>query len=66
MNIILNGESKTVPDNATITETLQLFNIVAETVVVEHNGTIIQPDVYSSSRLAEEDRLEFIRFVGGG
>jgi sulfur carrier protein len=66
MNITINGEQKTVPDSATVAEILELFKIVAATIVVEHNGAIIQPDSYAGSSLAEGDRLEFIRFVGGG
>jgi len=66
MNITINGEQKTVPDHITVTEVLELFKIVTATIVVEHNGAIIQPDSYAGSYLAEGDRLEFIRLVGGG
>ena len=66
MNIIINGEPKTVPDQATVAEILQTFKIVSETIVVEYNGTILQQHLYEGSHLTEGDRLEFIRFVGGG
>ena len=66
MNIFINGKQQTVPDEATVEEVLSLFNIIKESVVVEHNDVILQPDSYTGSCLAEGDRLEFIRFVGGG
>lgn len=66
MNISINGEQKTVPDRTTVAEIIELLKIVAVTIVVEHNGKIIQPESYAGSLLAEGDQLEFIRFVGGG
>jgi sulfur carrier protein len=66
MNIYINGKQKTVPDETTVEEILSLFNIIKSSVVVEHNDIILQPDSYAGSCLAEGDRLEFIRFVGGG
>jgi thiamine biosynthesis protein ThiS len=66
MNIILNGEQKTVSAGITIAQLLDLFNIVPATIVAELNEAMVLPDMYSSSCLSEGDRLEFIRFVGGG
>ena len=66
MNIVLNGEQKTVSAGITIARLLDTYKIVPATIVVELNEVIVQPDLYTSCCLAEGDRLEFIRFVGGG
>ncbi len=66
MNISINGEPKTVPDNATVAGIVEHLLIVPSAIVIEHNGVIIPPDSYADNRLAEGDRLELIRFVGGG
>ncbi len=66
MNISINGDRKSVPDGATLAWILELFNIVAATIVVEHNGVIVPPDSFTGAPLADGDQLEFIRFVGGG
>jgi thiamine biosynthesis protein ThiS len=66
MNIFINGEQKTVSSSMTIAQILETYMIVPETIVVELNENIVQPDAYAGSSLAEGDRLEFIRFVGGG
>jgi sulfur carrier protein len=66
MNIIVNGERKSVSAGITIAQLLDLYKIVPATVVTEFNGLIVLPDTYAGSCLSEGDRLEFIRFVGGG
>jgi thiamine biosynthesis protein ThiS len=65
MNIVINGERKTVSAGITIAQLLDSFKIVPATIVAELNKVIVLPDTYTSS-LLEGDRLEFIRFVGGG
>lgn len=42
------------------------LQLTPETVVVELNTTIIQPDSYDSTDIGEGDQVEIIRFVGGG
>jgi thiamine biosynthesis protein ThiS len=66
MNIVINGEQKTVSAGITIAQLLDSFKIVPATIVAELNEVIVLPDTYTSSSLLEGDRLEFIRFVGGG
>ena len=66
MNIIINGEQQTVLVDITIAQLLDKYKIVSATIVVELNGSIVPPEVFTSIFLSEGDRLEFIRFVGGG
>jgi thiamine biosynthesis protein ThiS len=66
MQIIVNGESKECTSLSTITELLTNLSLKPETVVIELNNEIIQPDAYDKSQLAEADSVEIIRFVGGG
>ena len=66
MRIILNGKQKELDGLETILELLTTLSLKPETVVVELNNKIIQPDSYEAQRLTEEDRVEIIRFVGGG
>jgi len=66
MQITVNGEKKEFATLSTITELLITLSLKPETVVVELNNEIIQPDAYSKSQLAEADSVEIIRFVGGG
>ncbi len=66
MNITLNGQEKTLDDTATLTELLRDLSLKPETVVIELNTEIIQPDAYTEQKLKEADSVEIIRFVGGG
>ena len=66
MNITLNGNTTDFDTVATISDLLDNLKLVPETVVVELNTTIIQPDSYAATQLSEGDGVEIIRFVGGG
>ncbi|HID03505.1 MAG TPA: sulfur carrier protein ThiS [Desulfobacterales bacterium] len=66
MNLTVNGNSKSFPDISNVTDLLKSLQLPPESVVVELNKTIIQPDSYGSAKLAESDKVEIIRFVGGG
>jgi thiamine biosynthesis protein ThiS len=66
MNITVNGNNKSFQGIFTVTDLLNSLQLPPDTVVVELNTTIIQPDSYGSANLAEGDQVEIIRFVGGG
>ena len=66
MNITLNGEEKTLANGISLLELLKDLSLKPETVVIELNTEIIQPDAYSEQKLSEADSVEIIRFVGGG
>lgn len=38
----------------------------AAQVAVEHNGAILKREDFSATALSDGDRLEVVRFVGGG
>ncbi|AGF78451.1 thiamine biosynthesis protein ThiS [Desulfocapsa sulfexigens DSM 10523] len=66
MNITVNGNSKSIQDISTISDLLTDLGLPPDTVVVELNTSIVTPDSYNKTELAEDDRVEIIRFVGGG
>ncbi len=66
MNITLNGNNKSLQRISSVLDLLKSLELIPETVVVELNTTIIQPDSYDATKFAEGDRVEIIRFVGGG
>ncbi|OQX18938.1 MAG: thiamine biosynthesis protein ThiS [Desulfobulbaceae bacterium A2] len=66
MRVICNGTNHELEEGCTVAELLVQLGLTAATVVVEHNGDILVPAHYAERRLAEGDRLELVRFVGGG
>jgi thiamine biosynthesis protein ThiS len=69
MHFVLNGQSREFPQ---LTPTAHLQDLIADLglqgdrVAVEHNGNIVPRAEWSSTDLAEGDRLEIVHFVGGG
>ena len=66
VTISVNGESKRVDEGFTVTRLLKDLEIPGERVAVEVNLQIVGKENYSRSILKEGDRIEIIRFVGGG
>ncbi len=66
MNIILNGESREVEKNASITRLLAALNIPLAKVAVERNLSIVPRSTFDAVILDDGDRIEIVRFIGGG
>lgn len=65
MKLILNGKERDV-SGETVHDVVSELNVSAGNSVVEVNGQIVNKDDYSRFLLKENDRLEIVRFVGGG
>ena len=65
MRVQVNGESMHLDDATTLKDILARLDIPEKFIAVEHNGEIYEgtPDACA---LADGDRLEIVRFVGGG
>lgn len=66
MTLTLNGKTVTLPDAMTLSGLLERQKMTAGQVVVEINQTIPDKARYAETRLSEGDRIEILRFVGGG
>ncbi|MCP4609038.1 MAG: sulfur carrier protein ThiS [Planctomycetes bacterium] len=64
----INGTEKQFPDGLpqTLIELLKQLNIHQATVVAEINGKIIAREDFSQTQLSSGQRIELVRFVGGG
>ncbi len=62
--IQVNGEL--LPAAATVQELLDRQGWRADRVAVEKNGEIVRRGDFSATALHDGDRLEIVRFVGGG
>ncbi len=66
MQLQINGETRELPDGASVTHVLSTFGLGDDRVAVEHNGRIVERAQYDVTVLREADALEIVRFVGGG
>ena len=64
MTVTVNGEIKTGCTN--VLEQLTQMGFDPKRVAVEKNGEIVPRAQYEATPLEEGDRLEVVRFVGGG
>lgn len=66
MRLIVNGETRDVPDSATLAELLASLGIDGRRVAIERNREIAPKSLWSQIVLADGDQLEIVQFVGGG
>lgn len=66
MRLIVNGEVLEKSHAGTVMELLDELHIKPEQVAVEVNLSIVKKDVYSTFTLNNGDKVEIVKFVGGG
>jgi sulfur carrier protein len=64
----INGQSRTLElePAATLGDVLEHLGIKPDRVAVERNGDIAGRQTWSTTSVADGDRLEIVHFVGGG
>lgn len=66
MNLMVNGEPKTLPDGLTLQQLLDQLEIPNGRVACEVNVQIIKRALYPQTILKEGDEVEIIQAIGGG
>jgi len=66
MRATVNGETIDLPDGLTVSALLQHLGVRAERVAVERNGAVVRRARHAEEKLAQDDVLEIVTFVGGG
>ena len=66
MDVMLNGEARTIPDGVTVAQLLQQLNIQPERVAVEVNLTVLKRAQLPDVSLRPGDQVEIVQLIGGG
>jgi thiamine biosynthesis protein ThiS len=66
MTISLNGEKADARGAQTVAELIESYQLSPQSVLIEHNGLALHRHEWPQKKLAEGDRIEFIRVVAGG
>lgn len=67
MNLVLNGKETNINDGLTVSQLLVEANVkMPQMVSVEVNGQILRRSEYDQTILKEDDKVEFLYFMGGG
>ena len=66
MDVMVNGERRTVRDGTTVSQLLETLQVGPERVVVEVNLKILKRAEHPQTMLQAGDQVEIVQFVGGG
>ena len=66
MNITCNGEQRTVDNDISLNDLVVSLDLNPQSLVAEVNGKIVEHQTFQEKKLNEGDKVELIRFVGGG
>ena len=66
VRIEVNGEARDVDTGTTVAALLRELGVDDGPVAVERNEAIVPRAEHATTSLAEGDRVEVVRFVGGG
>jgi sulfur carrier protein len=66
MQIVLNGEPRTLPAPVTVTGLLESLGLTGARVAVELNREIVPRSRHGEQTVRDGDRIEVVRAIGGG
>ena len=66
MDILLNGEPKTVAEHCRVVELLGAEGLGGRRVAVEVNGSIVPRSAHGEFQLQAGDQVEIVHALGGG
>jgi sulfur carrier protein len=67
MNLVVNGRNTDITDTLTISELLTKEDVkMPQMVSVELNGQILKRSEFETTKLKDDDKVEFLYYMGGG
>jgi len=66
VTVVLNGEERPAPPEATVLALLETLGVAPARVAVEVNGDVLRRADFARRILRDGDRIELVQFVGGG
>lgn len=66
MHVNVNGQDHEIAEGLTITDLIASMQLQPAATAVEYNEAVLARDMYQSTLLKNGDRIELVRFVGGG
>lgn len=66
IKVQLNGEDHEVEERSTVLDLLEALGFSPVKIAVEHNLEVVPKSAYAETVLSDGDRIEIVRFIGGG
>ncbi len=66
MRVIINGEDREIEENISVLDLLKDLGIEEKTMAAAVNMQVVKKENWESKLISENDKIEFLHFVGGG
>lgn len=66
MQVQVNGEARSIDDDATLGQLLEQLSLTGGRIAVEVNRDIVPRSEHAQYRLTDGDRIEVVQAIGGG
>lgn len=66
IDLLLNGDSKTIEANSSIAQALQLWGYQCKDIAVALNGDFVPRSQYGDIQLSADDKLDIVAPIQGG
>ena len=66
MNLSINGELREISGVRTLPELIEVLDLPADALLIEHNGLALLRAEWTARPLTDGDRIEFLRITAGG
>ncbi|ALG69381.1 sulfur carrier protein ThiS [Beggiatoa leptomitoformis] len=66
MQIVVNGEIKTVNETLTVQELIEQLALTGRRLAIEVNQAIVPRSQFGLYRLQAQDKIEIVHAIGGG
>ena len=66
MQVQINGETKSIHENSSLADLVNELSLPEARISIELNRQVVRRDVWATTALNENDRIEIVHFVGGG
>ncbi len=66
MKVVVNGEEREIAEGATLATLIELLQLPPGRIAVERNREVVPRARHAETVLRDGDRLEMVRFMGGG
>ena len=66
ITVEINGNTVVLSPGQSVSQLLKHYKLDAKVTAVEINGCILEKEEYPSKIIMEADKIELIRFMGGG
>ncbi len=67
MNLVVNGKNADITGSLTVSDLLKKEDVkIPQMVSVELNGRILKRSEFETTKLKDDDKVEFLYYMGGG